>query len=298
VRITTKGKLTGKLQSAGAPCSFAGQLDLNGSATINVSRRKLNPLAMQIQVNLGQGADTLTGLVSDGNWTSTLFAERAGLDGKTATSGQAGRYTLVIPAGDGSAMIGDSFGSVIVTRTGRLTFMVSLSDRTKVTQSTFVSREGHWPLYLPLYKGQSSLFSWVTFENTSLSDLDGQLYWNTPALTNGVPSASQLTGCAYTPPGAGSSLLNFTNGIVTLSAASFSQDLQAQIRLRPNGNLTAQSGLDVKLGFVRSTGVFNGSATASGTKQSFVLHGVALQKQNLASGYFTGSASGKVVIGP
>jgi len=293
VRITAKGKFTGKLQSAGAPGSFVGQLDLNGSATINVSRRKLNPLAIQIQVDLGQGTDTLTGLVSDGNWTATLFAERAGLDGKTATSGQAGRYTLVFPPGDGSGTSGDSFGSVIVTRTGRLTFMVSLS-----TQSTFVSRDGHWPLYLALYKGQGSLFSWVTFENAILSDLDGQLYWNTPALTNGVPSASQLTGCAYTHPGPGSSLLNFTNGTVTLSAGALSQDLQAQIRLRPNGNLTAQSGLDVKLGFVRSTGVFNGIATDSSTKQYFVLRGVALQKQNLASGYFTGSASGKVVIGP
>jgi lysyl endopeptidase len=298
VRVTAKGKYTGKLQSAGATASFAGELDLNGASTVNVSRRKLTPLAMQIQVNLGQGADTLTGLVSDGNWTATLFAERAGLDGKTAFSAQAGRYTLLIPAGDGSGTGGDSFGSVIVTRTGRLTVMVSLSDRTKATQSTFVSREGHWPLYLPLYKGQGSLFSWVTFENTSLSDLDGQLYWNTPALTNGVPPASQLTGCAYTRPGPGSSLLNFTNGTVTLSGGALSQDLQAQIQLRPSGNLITQSGLDIKLDFGRSTGVFNGSATDSGTKQSFFLHGVALQKQNLASGYFTGSTTGKVVIEP
>ena len=297
VTTTAKGKLTGKVQMAASSYAFTGQLDMHGVAIITVNRRDLGPLAVQLQINIDQGSDTLTGLLSDGTWTATLNGDRAVFDGKTASSVQTGRHTLIIRPNSDAGPGGDSYGTCVVDKTGRLTFVSSLSDGTRVTQSTFVSRNGQSPLYVSLYSGQGYLFTWLTFSSTDTSDLTSQVYWNNSKL--GFSVVSDLNGSVYNPPVFGGTNLNFTDATLTLRGGGLSQDLQGRVQMRSDGRLTSSSSLRVTLSFASQTGIFKGSLTDPATKRSLHVHGVALQKQNLAAGYFTNrNQSGEVLIQP
>jgi hypothetical protein len=273
-------------------------LDFNGIANFLVRRRNLAPLSVHLQVDLSEGADAITGLVSDGNWTAALNGGRSGFDGRTGFSDQAGHYTLILRNG-GTGPGGNSFGTVIVDKSGRLSFQGSLADGMKVTQSTYVSRDGGWPLYVPLYRGQGYLFGGVTFNNNDTTDLSGQINWEKQT-TNGFSAVTTLNGSFYNRPPAGGSVLNFSAGTLALNGGDPAVNIQDQVLLQPNGRVTSTDGLRLSVSFSLTSGSFSGSVVDPDLGRSIPFRGVALQKQNLASGYFSTSTnqSGAVVIQP
>jgi hypothetical protein len=181
---------------------------------------------------------------------------------------------------------------------GRLTFIGSLADGTKISQATFLSRNGRWPLYITPYSGMGYLFSWATFNSTTTGDLGGPIYWSKPG-TNGFSVLSEVIGSVYHHPGPGGSILDFSDGTIAVSGGDLSQNFQGQVHLGPNGAVTSPAGLRLKLKFALSTGTFQGSVVEPGSNRLLPFHGVALQKQKLGAGYFTGvNASGEVVVQP
>src|SRR5207253_9272950 len=157
----------------------------------------------------------LTGSVTDGTWTANLKGDRAIFNGRTLSSDQAGRYTLIVPSAGSSGPAGTGYGSVMVGKNGRLTFVGSLADGARISQSTYVSRDGAWPLYAPLYGGKGYLFSWVSFASASATDLAGQLRWY-KSTADGCSVMSSLSGSSYTPPTSSTRLLGFSDGILAL----------------------------------------------------------------------------------
>jgi hypothetical protein len=298
---TAKGKYTGKVQMGARIYSFMGNLNANGVGYAIIKRGKQSQLSIQFQINLGEGADALSGLATDGDWTAVLRGDRAVFtrpSGNTNSSPQMGKYTVLIPSADGAGPGGNSFGTVTVDGTGRLRFVGSLADGTRVMQSTFVSRNGQWPLYIPAYRGQGALFSWVTFVASDTADVSGQLVWVKPN-PDGFTIVPTLSGSAYNYSPRTGSVLSFSNALVTAMGGNLAQPLQGQVILQPNGKARGQGNPSIKLSFRPSTGVFNGAMSDSGTKQTVLLYGVALQKQNIASGFFNpGPQSGQVFVQP
>jgi hypothetical protein len=293
---TAKGKYSARIRIGGASYSFSGQLDVNGTADVRVNRRTARTLAINIQVNVDQGGDALTGLVSDGDWTATLSADRA-LTSSHNVSGQMGRYTFVIPARDGGPA-GDGYGVATVNKQGHLTLSGALADGTKISQSTFVAPNGQAPLYVPLYRGQGYIFGWITFSDQGDSDLGGQVYWN-KSVAGGFSIVPDLSGSIYNRPDLSTSLLNFSDGTLSLAGGSLSQAIQADVRLHPDGHVTNHSGLRLTAGFSPSTGMLSGSVVDPETNRSIPFRGVAFQKRNVAEGYFiSGGQAGELSLRP
>src|SRR5262249_9094043 len=100
-----------------------------------------------------------------------------------------------------------------IDRTGIVGLTGNLADGTTAAQGqtsgTLVSRDGLWPMYLPLYAGGGSLLGWVSFTNSATgTNAGGAAVWvklanptNTynsaafPSVLNSTASASVM------PPG-------------------------------------------------------------------------------------------------
>jgi hypothetical protein len=101
---------------------------------------------------------------------------------------------LVIPGKDNDPSVpaGDGFGVVSVGTSGKIKFKGTLADGTKVSQSTSLSKDGLWPMYVSLYSGKGSLVSWQAFANQINSDLNGMLNWIKAA--DGLASSGAVDG--------------------------------------------------------------------------------------------------------
>src|SRR5262249_21313409 len=139
-----------------------------------------NPVNIRLSLDLEGGTDQLTGTLSDGNWTASLAADRAGRPEATNFNG---KYTLVVPGSMDPALApgGDSFGTLTVTK-GVVSFSGLLADGTPMIQKVPVSKTGHWPFYVPLYAGTGSVFSALTFGAMAGEDLQGAFSWFKPNL--------------------------------------------------------------------------------------------------------------------
>ena len=183
--------------SGGLKLAASGQLDLEGKATNTIVRKGTNALVVTWAVAL-DGSDTLTGTVSDpiAGWTATLNGDRALFNAKTNACTLAGKYTLLLPGLPHDAFVpgGHSYGAVTIDSNGVVSLKGYLSDKTSAAQKVPLSKNGQWPLYVPLYSGKGSLLSWVGFTNRPTDDFHGLLNWSKPV----VPKAKYYPGAS--PP--------------------------------------------------------------------------------------------------
>ena len=195
ITVAAKGAYTGSLQVGGGRYSFVGQFDFAGTASQSIARTNANALTVDLQLDLANGTDRVTGSVSDGAWTSALAGDRAIYDGRTTLAPEAGSYTLVLAGAYGSTNkpAGDSYGALTVGKNGAISFTGTLADGTKVTPSAPVSKYGQWPFYASLCGGQGVLWSWLTFTNAS--DLGGAVAWVKLPLKTPYLSCGLLPGC-------------------------------------------------------------------------------------------------------
>jgi len=157
---------TGKILSAGHRYSFSGSFDQTGNAWATVPRPGASPLS----VHLVAGDDTLTGEITSENWTATLLARRNSLYSNPAE--KMGKYTFAFVGGANSSTPpgGDSFGTMTVDSSARVTLAVTMSDGTKATQKTFLSKDLQWPFYTPLYSGKGFAMGWLQLKDQSELD--------------------------------------------------------------------------------------------------------------------------------
>jgi hypothetical protein len=305
--MTAKSTFTAKVMLAGRTYPFSGRFSPTGSASNSIPL-KPGSLTTLLSFDSG-GVDILSGQLTDGNWTADLVANRASYS-KTNLAPQAGKYTVVIPAGDQAAAQpgGDSYGSVTVSTFGKVSFIGKFADGTKVSQSAVLSKDGEWPLYASLYSGNGSALGWLTISpagglGESLPDIDGLVNWiKLPQSTanlypNGFTNQTEGVGSTYTFT-RGISLLNFTEGLVCLSKGNLAA-FTNQIILDANSKVTNESTNKLSLKISTSSGMFQGSVVDPLTHKVIPISGAVLQKQGIGTGYFLGSnQSGRVSLGP
>src|SRR5207249_4697287 len=130
------------------------------------------------------------------------------------TAPQTGKYTLSIPGYpySSSAPGGDSYGIVTVDRFGRIRLGGSLADSTPIVQSAQMSKDGYWPLFIPLYRGQGGVFAWININPIDSSDLTGDVTWSKPVSPTakyypaGFELQQSVVGSQYFAPARGATV--------------------------------------------------------------------------------------------
>jgi hypothetical protein len=305
--LTTKGSYTGKLQIGSSRLSLSGTLDINCATTNYVKRTGLTPLKLVLAFGTGAEADRVTGILTDGNWVSSVTADRAIYKSFVAPCPKAGKYTLVIPGSDETSPIemGEGYGSLSVDASGSIRFTGALADGTKVTQSAKISKQGLWPVYIPLYTGKGSVLSWLTFTNQPEQDLTGVLSWiklggvKGAYYTNGFAAESQVVGSSYVAPAGTNVVFNSPSALVQFLGGNLATDFENEISIGSRSKVTNLGTNKMTLTFTTTSGTFKGTVTDPSSKASRRFEGAILQKQDTAYGFLLGvNQSSRVIISP
>jgi hypothetical protein len=252
------------------------------------------------------------GTVGDNSFTATLHGDQSVFNSAHRAINYQGHYTLIIAGTNDPANgpFGTSYGTVTVDASGNITFGGSLADgTTAVSQSSVVSKDGYWWFYVPLYGGAGSLWGTNYFTNHTISSVPCISWINA---TNSNPGAvyragftnaqAVVYGSYYTSTNR--PLLDLASAQVTLEAASFPIPITNQITWASNNTITvpplAGNTNGLTLTIKTNTGLITGSfRNPANAHQTNTLHGVLLQSQTNAAGYFLGTdQSGTVLLTP
>jgi hypothetical protein len=298
ISVSSRGGYSGSLQLGARHLTLSGQLNLECQATRLISLTPSNTLTLSLRFGTGDQTDKVFGTLTDGTWISALAGDRAVFNSRTKPAPFAGSYTLVLPGSDGDPTLpaGDSYGTVLVSAGGLASFSGTLADGTAVSQSASVSKDGFWPLYVPVYSGQGVLISWLAFTNQPDSDIDGLLSWIKPALSNaqhyaaGFTQQCQAIGSAYVRPARACTLdLNLTNANLAFSGGALSASFTNCIVVGQLGRLINEGTNALTVSFSLLTGTFTGHVTDPATRKSVPFGGVVFQKQNAGYGFLLGT---------
>jgi hypothetical protein len=303
--LMAPGSFSAKLQLGGPTYSISGTFSAGGFYSNSIARKGLSPLSVQLQLDLASG-QVITGLVQSDAWSANLTAPRACYPpANPAPSSITNRhFTLVIQAADSASGQpgGYGWGTLSVDAAGNLKFTGALGDGTSVQQTTFVSKDGLWPLFLSDYSNKGALLGWLAFTNTPEADLSGAVTWFKPPLSGKlypqgftVTNSLQAVGSLYAatkdvPP------LSLTNLTVVLQGADLPTNIDTSFSLGANGKVTPVADKS-SLSMTLSSGLFRGSILNPPGKP-IAISGVLFQKQTNLFGWFAGTnATGTVSLG-
>jgi hypothetical protein len=320
--LSQRASYSGRLLVDGNSITLNGTFDLSGQSSLTLSRAKLgkSTLTLFLELDWSTTNETIHGTLTDGNWTSDLWGNRATYDAiYNPTTNFLGRYTLVLPrptngpivapGGNGYALISNSVaGNIRITRG-------ALGDGAVFSQTVPISKFGDWPLYVPAYKQKTyytngsvittnltemrgAVWGWVVFTNVPTRTLVGTLNWIKTELpptntyyANGFTNEIELVASAYTPPVFGTRLLAMTNGTVVLNEGNLVVPLTNSIFIKTNNSVTVGANEDgFKFSFDAKTGLLKGNFVhPDNTNNVTYFSGAVLQEQNYGAGQFLGA---------
>jgi hypothetical protein len=297
-----RGRYSGRIQIGNTRYPLSGFFDSAGTINRQVLRRFQNPLTLQLQPD-STDPDLIVGSVGDGTWIAPIYADRAVFDGKFTTSIDSGRYTVLF-LGDFTGTngpVGESFGTINVSKAGRIRFAGSLADGTKVTQAATVAKGGQWPFYLPLYQGQGAMYAWLLFNGSTNSDISDAVTWIRPQMPqawfypDGFAVVQTVWGSRYVAPPPGAKVLNVANARFEFNGANFGPGITNHVTLDFRNRLTNLEVNGLSASFTRADGSFRGRVMDPITFEWIPFRGVVLQGFGVGAGYFPwGDQTGEV----
>jgi hypothetical protein len=182
---------------------------------------------------------------------------------------------------------------------GKISLTGALADSTKISQTAVISKDGHWPLYVNIYKNQGLLEGWLDFSSGSPR---GQITWIKPSNPTGVTLTTYLNGFTNTLDVNGSVYAPVSPAIPLPSGSLEFTDASGL-----NLPLTFSAGVSNNNKIVKMTAVTNALAGSIATSTGLMTVtfqptglgkltrtgvGVVLQSSNAAYGAFIGSNDG------
>ncbi|MGZ5528558.1 MAG: FG-GAP-like repeat-containing protein, partial [Limisphaerales bacterium] len=284
---------SGSMKISGGTYPMSGLFDTNGNAHITVKRTGTVSLTANLEVDLLGSSDEVTGDVTDGNWDAALLGDRAPT---TAPAGTVGKFNVAfVGNGDGVlTMGGDAIGVVTVTAANRLSLSGSLPDRTILSQTIALSKNGQWPLYVPLYAGAGSMIGWVTVTNHTQpvqAQPDGISLIKTnnhkTYYPGGFTNTFSIESGVSVPFVFGVPVIS-TNGTVTCSSGNLFGDDVAPYSMSTNNVFFPDPSFDkFKVTFDKTAGYLNGSFFNSGNATVTPIKAILIPSLNEVRGYFT-----------
>jgi hypothetical protein len=254
---------------------------------------------------------SVSGEVTDAVFAAGLTTYQDVFNAHEKATNYAGRYTLILPGSTNASIgpFGTSCGTLTVTASGNITFSGKLADGTPITESSVVSANGYWPMYVPLYGGKGSLWSWNYFTNGEINSPSYASWINT---TNSNRSSdyhfgftnqmAAVVGAKYAS--ADMPLLALTNGAVRLEGGGLPETITNVIGLTSEDRITfTNSGEDtnrMRLSINSANGAISGSFSSLGNpSKTITISGVLIQNQTNAHGFFLGTnQSGTFILTP
>jgi len=194
-------------------------------------------------------------------------------------------------------------------------------------QSTFVSANGYWPLYVPGYRvartneqgrkvveSKGFVLGWLNFHTNSHGNMapKGDFAWINTGWTN-TTYANGFTnlnvaveGSRWIAPvrGATEAVIDMSKVVITFSEGDLDRNgFSARFLVRENTTLGPISGVvnpnSTRAGLAPKTGAFKGTFLHPESGLPTRYFGVLLQDQNFGKGYFMGTTeSGGVELNP
>ena len=340
LQLADRGGYSAKILLNGRTLPFSGTFNSVGDTANTVDAAVTNILRAFMKADISLGSDQITGYLTNRSfypvtnfvltnvtitnltstnivstnlpvvtnvfltWSAALSADRTVFK-TTNPAPLAGAYTMIFPADSNSAAGpgGDGYGTVKISTAGAISFKGSIADGTKAANKTFLSKNGSWPFYVPLYKGKGSLISWVTFDtNQPDTDFSGLFNWfkqtqSAKYYANGFTAEATIAGSRFTKPASTARVLDLTNAVVGFTNGNLAADFANGVTLDEKNKINNEGTNALKLGISTSQGTMSGSVTPPTGGKAVKFNGVILQKQNSGSGYFINTnSSGRVSI--
>lgn len=243
--------------------------------------------------------DTIHGSVQSAKGQSMLMSRHT-RPAYLGSAPQLGKHTLALPTADGDAASpnGSGFGNVNVAANGNVSLSSIFADDTPSLSASTLTKNGEWPVYIPLYKGAGSIAGWLNMSNTVSGSCTGVLHWNKTA-TYGkyhpkpFHTKIPVVGSTFAVPTSGVGV-NLNNASVLLKSAS--QDVQVTQTDGMTGNTVTFDGSNGSATFKATTGRFSGQHYNPATKVLSPIKGVVLQQQQLAAGYFLAKTNSGLLL--
>ncbi len=290
--VSSVGAFSGSVGLKAKRYNFSGQFDTSGSATTRVVMEGVTN-TLTLQLDLVNNTDRVTGTLTNAtSLNATVLGDRYTFDANSNPASQAGKYTMIIPGTTGSSDYpnGDSYATIAITTAGRVTISGYLADGTTANQSTYLSKNGEIPYFVPVYYGFGIVQGWIGLTNQPTTDITGNITWDTGTYyAFGWNTNVAISGSTYTPPTVGNRIINVTNVAIILRDGDLTAPITNYATLSANNTLSVTNNTN-KLAFSISTttGTVSGSFRHPVSLTGANLKGVVLQKQKKIEGYFKG----------
>lgn len=293
------GNYSAWVQLAEGRYSFSGAFNNSLRATNTIVRTVGNPLTVELHLGQDAEAGQVTGRVTDGNWSSPLAGGRAAVN-----TPHAGDYTVVIPGNvnDASLPAGDGYATLHIGTDGLGTMNGIAADGARFSQNAYVTADGDWPLFAPLYTGKGVLVSWLSLTNLPSSDLNGSVVWIKQAGASqviyplGFTNGTKVVGSIYTAPDASGKAINLSGAVVSFTGGSLPANFNNVVSVNAGSQVVNLSANEMVMSIQTSVGSFTGQIREPGTGTLHMYGGVILQKQTSGFGTMTGVPTSSRVV--
>ena len=301
--ITRSGAYSGRVRLAGGSYAISGKMNLQCQATNHI-KRGTNILTLVMQADQ---AGQIYGYAAQNSWVAPMQGARAGYNSKTNPAPQFGSYTMMMPGQPVDPVLpsGHSYGSVKVSTGGLASFVGTLADGTKVSQSAALSKDGLWPFYAPLYAGKGLMVSWQLFRTISDTDFDGWMVWIKPTNSAarfyraGFDYERSAFGEAYVSPVGTNAFFNSSYVQVSCAYGELPANFFNAIQIAPGNKIINLSANKLSMKFSPSTGIFSGTVNDPIINKIWSFSGAVFQKDNAGYGFLAGTnASSQVALFP
>jgi hypothetical protein len=293
LKTTAKGAFSGKLMFAGKSIPFSGKFNPYGEASFDPVNLAGYALWLQsLSLDLTNGTQQVTGWVRINNTWHQFRADRAHWGPPNPAWPGAARYTMILRGSpdENHKPGGDGFAALSVTPKGVIKVAGVLADNTRITASRAVSRNGDWPLYVPLYRGGGVLSGWMKLPDAVQTNVT----WIKAALpkeklyTNGFQMRLDPVVAPYSPPAAGK-----TVRVVLDGGNLFAQAVEGTATVNARGQLVPVADqLKLKISLATASGLVKGSFAHPQTGKAVPFNGV-LTGAGYGAGFFVnGPVSG------
>lgn len=317
LNVTELGAVSGKLTVAGRSLPFSGRISPYGVARIPVAAGAVSGLFgasstwyVEFNLDVTNRSDQIRGaqVWDTETFSSALAMERVRPGTLTSPSPFAGKYTVAIAPGTNSTQPrGWGYGAATINPAGTIALVGQLADGTPFTQTApVISTNGLWPFYAGLYAGRGWLWGWLKVNPGQIGgDVSGPLVWRKTGPQAGKPYPNgfefypALTGSRYTPATTTNRVLEFSDGILSLTGPSLAAPLTNQVSLAVNNTVVNLDTNRLTWALVKPSGLFSGTVQPVGESRVLSYKGAVLQSQGYGVGYYLSTnLSGRVYFGP
>jgi len=300
--VTSNQTYTGKIYVQGVSVSLSGSFNTDG--TLKATNVGTNGPDLTLNLGLDFANKQLVGTISNADWISTNLQADLDVFSTNNPTTNAGTYTLVIPTEAGQGLgEGYASGTVVVASNGAITFVGVAADDTALSQSTAISEDGYWPLFVGLYPAstgakadQGLLMGWVQFTNGPPTN---SVDWVSPTASGLADSSAAIESSVFTSPAKGNNrVLTNTMATITFNGAGLTSSFSEIMVIADDGTVATDGQATIK---ISTSGIISGAMVDPTTQKSSKIYGIVLQHDAsfLGKGSIAGPASiGNFVITP